>query len=144
MRHRDTTDSHKGVNRCRPNATRRNRHACSSHHRRHDRRRGRHSGACRTRGSRHSAEIIRLDWSAGGTRVDIYRDASLLASVANNGTWTGKPGSNAAATWRVCNADTLACSTGVVPMNDAWTQPAPAPAKPAPRVRPMPVEPRER
>lgn len=96
------------------------------------------------RGSRHSADVVRLDWTAGGTRVDIYRDATLLANVANTGRWSGKPGANAASAYRVCNADTLACSIGVVPVRDAWTQPAPAPAKPAPRVRPMPVQPRER
>lgn len=97
-----------------------------------------------TRGSRHSADIVRLGWSAGGTRVDIYRDDALVANVANGGQWSGKPGANPASAYRICNADSLACSVGVVPVRDAWTQSAPAPAKPAARIRPKPVPPRER
>lgn len=97
-----------------------------------------------TRGNRHGADLIRLDWTQGASQVDIYRDATLVATVANQGTWTGKAGGSLAASYRLCNAQTQSCTAAVLPVRDRWTQAAPSPAKPPARIRPTPVRPQER
>ena len=97
-----------------------------------------------TRGSRHGAPLVRLDWTGGAPRVDVYRGDTLAATVDNAGHWTGKPGATPQTLYRLCNADTLSCSVGVIALPERWTQAAPTPAKPKPRARPLPVKPRER
>ena len=67
-------------------------------------------------------ELAILAWSGGGSQVDIYRGASLLATVANTGGWTGKPGNPWRQPYRVCIHDSQACSDAVYPLRDRYTQ----------------------
>ncbi|MFY2763209.1 hypothetical protein [Arenimonas sp. MALMAid1274] len=68
--------------------------------------------------------LVYLQWSGGGSQVDLYRGTSLLATLANTGRWTGKPGTGPQPPYRVCARDSQACSNAVVPLADRYTQPA--------------------
>ena len=81
------------------------------------------------------AELAMLAWTGGGSQVDLYRGASLLATVANTGRWTGKPGDPWWQPYRVCIRDSQACSAAVYPLRDRHTRSLPeGSGKP----RPMP------
>lgn len=84
-----------------------------------------------------------LDWTGGGSHVDLYRGGSLLATVANTGRWTGKPGTPWLQPYRVCVRDSQACSAAVYPLRDRYTHSSPKRADkplrlrlPAPEGRP--------
>ncbi len=79
-------------------------------------------------------ELAILAWTGGGSQVDIYRGASLLATVANTGGWTGKPGDPWRQPYRVCIRDSQACSAVVYPLRDRYTKSLPGDA-----VKPTPV-----
>ncbi|WP_139447274.1 hypothetical protein [Arenimonas terrae] len=89
---------------------------------------------------------VQLDWTGGGERMDVWRGDQLVSTVDNQGRWLGKHGGSPSLPWRVCNADSQACSAGVVPARDRWLRPATAPARPAtpPLRRPPAPQARER
>lgn len=59
--------------------------------------------------------LVRLAWSGGPARVDVWSGDVLAANVANAGTWTGKSDGLARTPYRVCAADSMACSAAVIP-----------------------------
>ncbi len=93
--------------------------------------------------SRHGADLVQLDWSGGAPQVDVYAGEALQATVANTGQWRAKPGADPMAMYRVCNADTLDCTIGRLPLADRWAE-STAPARPPARPRPAPTPPERR
>lgn len=67
---------------------------------------------------RNGAMLVNLKWQSGASRVDVYRDGVFRASIDNNGGYVEKPGSNARASYRICNMDTSDCSNAVVALPD--------------------------
>jgi serine protease len=66
----------------------------------------------KVRGRKHAD----LTWSgATSTNVDVYRDGSLVATVANTGAWTHNANEvgGGSHTYRVCEAGTSTCSNDV-------------------------------
>jgi hypothetical protein len=60
---------------------------------------------------------VRLTWSgATSTDIDVYRDAVLIVTTANNGSYTDSTGDTGRAqyTYKVCEAGTSTCSNDVV------------------------------
>ena len=59
---------------------------------------------------------FRLNWTAGGSTVDVYRGTSKVGSgVANTGTYTDavKVRGSGSFSYKVCNAGTTTCSATV-------------------------------
>ena len=77
------------------------------------------------RSGRSSHDLARLAWTGGGSQVDLYRGAVLVATVANTGQWSGKPGDPWRQPWRVCVHDSQACTDAVYPLRDRYTQSLP-------------------
>ena len=88
---------------------------------------------------------IELRWTGGADSMDVWQGDQRVATVANDQRWLGKLSGNGNLPWRVCNAGSMACSEGVVPLRERWTQATPAPARPVarPPAR-VPVAPRPR
>jgi hypothetical protein len=99
--------------------------------------------------SKHRGAVqVRLSWTGGAERLDVWGGNQLVATVDNQGTWLGKHAGSPGLPWRVCNADSQACSAGVVPVRERWPQSlapvrerppqslAPAPPGPAAAARP--------
>ena len=90
------------------------------------------------------AARVRLDWTGGAERIDVWRRDAVLATVDNTGAWTGKFDGDRLAPYRVCNADSMACSVAVIPLPARWLhgdedpRPAMPPATPptSPTARP--------
>jgi serine/threonine-protein kinase len=81
---------------------------------------------------------VRLSWTGGGERVDVYRGGALAETIDNTGVWRGKWDGQRLTPYRVCNADSLACTDAVVPVPDRRTQNEPPPMAAPP---PAPVAP---
>lgn len=93
---------------------------------------------------------VRLDWTGGPERVDVWRRDELVDTVDNTGTWTWKYDGDRMAPYRVCNAESMACSDAVtlvpdralhaprplVPDRALHAPRPPTPAVPAPPARP--------
>ncbi|GAB3360881.1 trypsin-like serine peptidase [Lysobacter tyrosinilyticus] len=63
-----------------------------------------------------STLTVNLGWSNGsGTNVDVYRDASVIATTANDGSYTDsvRVRKSGSFTYKVCNAGTAECSNTV-------------------------------
>ena len=73
--------------------------------------------------------IVRLEWRDGAEAVDIYRGGEHLDTVANTGAWTRKSDGLRAAPYRVCNAESMACTDAVVALPDGHTQRPPVSAR---------------
>ncbi len=96
-------------------------------------------------GKHRAPATVRLEWTGGAERLDLWRGDQLVATIDNQGRWLGKHTGSTSQPWRVCNAGSMACSAGVVPMRDRWLRPNPVPADPAPAPRrPVAPLPRER
>ncbi|HEU0152248.1 MAG TPA: hypothetical protein VFQ84_02755 [Arenimonas sp.] len=79
-----------------------------------------HALAARTRRVPPSRrEMTFLAWQGGDARVDIHAGTEFVATVDNTGQYQAKPRPPGTA-WRVCSADTSACSEAVVPMPDRY------------------------
>jgi hypothetical protein len=68
-----------------------------------------------------SPRIVNLAWQDGVAQVDIYRDGIFRATIANQGRYSEKLGSNQQPSYIVCNFDTTACSKPVIPVLNRWT-----------------------
>lgn len=72
-----------------------------------------------TRAAGSRREQTTLAWQGGAARVDIHAGTDLVASVDNTGRFIAKP-RPAGTPWRVCSADTSACSEAAAPMPDRY------------------------
>jgi hypothetical protein len=72
---------------------------------------------------RNGPMLVTLNWQSGATKVDIYRDGVFRKSIDNNGSYLEKRGTNARASYRVCNADTSDCSNAAVALPDRYIDP---------------------
>ena len=93
-----------------------------------------------TRVDRRLAHYVQLDWTGGAEAIDVYRGDAYIETVANVGRWIGKTDGDRLGAYRVCNADSMACSGAAVPVPDRATQAevgrhAPARVAPARPVR---------
>jgi serine/threonine-protein kinase len=64
-------------------------------------------------------ELTHLAWQDGAARVDVFAGTTFIATVDNTGRFSAKPRPRGTP-WRVCSADTSACSEAVVPMPDRY------------------------
>lgn len=85
------------------------------------------------------AAIVRLAWTGGQARMDVYGDGQHLATVDNSGQWSGKV-AGTGITYRVCNADSVTCTAAVVAHPERRLQGRPDAGKPRPE--PSPAAPR--
>ena len=70
------------------------------------------SGLSVTTGQRGKNKRAELAWTGGGATLDVKLDDSIIATVANSGSYTHNVGKNPSGTYtyQVCNAGTAECT----------------------------------
>jgi serine protease len=64
----------------------------------------------------HGVNTVDLNWTGGASAdIDVYRNAAVVATMANDGSYTDNTGNKGRATYtyKVCEAGTQTCSNEV-------------------------------